>query len=404
MAWPDALVLLLERSDSRASQALRWGLHGLRASWQAVLEEVPQDPGCGDLRMLLAELEALLGPGHLSTSPVLPPDTAGDGAPAGPAVADAHLPRLLSLARAVAGDRRFQAELKQSPISDASDDDIWNGVQRLLLRVPLHLADEWRQRSQELADGAGGRLDEWAAVALPLPWDEAIYPGVTGEVRAAGLRSAPTAPLDPRVAAPADESLQVLARVTSTCLWFVDHDPHLSHCLKSVFRFGVAPRTGEQRERYVAELLRLWERVRTASSLALRVGVSGAGEEAAREHADTPRQRLKEQMKALLDLDEALHSLVYQPPAAAESWWARLLGQAREALFRSRDRAVQAGCAVHLQALGGTFADINRLAPDSLQVDFGVPGEVSACLRVWARIDGEELKGRVLYRSPQEEA
>ena len=46
----------------------------------------------------------------------------------------------------------------------------------------------------------------------------------------------------------------------------------------------------------------------------------------------------------------------------------------------------------------------SRLAPDSLQVDFGVPGEVAACLRVWARIDGEEIKGRVLYRPPREEA
>jgi hypothetical protein len=115
-------------------------------------------------------------------------------------------------------------------------------------------------------------------------------------------------------------------------------------------------------------------------------------------------QHHKEHLKALLDLDEALHSLVYQPPAAPDSWWARLLGQAREALFLARDRAVQAGIAVHLQSLGGNFADINRLAPDSLQVDCGVPGEVSACLRVWARIDDEELKGRVLYRSSEEQS
>jgi hypothetical protein len=33
----------------------------------------------------------------------------------------------------------------------------------------------------------------------------------------------------------------------------------------------------------------------------------------------------------------------------------------------------------------------------------GVPGEVSACLRIWAPIEGEEFKGRVLYRSPEEE-
>ena len=50
----------------------------------------------------------------------------------------------------------------------------------------------------------------------------------------------------------------------------------------------------------------------------------------------------------------------------------------------------------------GDAADISQLAPDSLQVDFGVPGEVSLCVRIWARVDGEELKGRVLYRSPQD--
>jgi hypothetical protein len=81
-----------------------------------------------------------------------------------------------------------------------------------------------------------------------------------------------------------------------------------------------------------------------------------------------------------------------------------LQNQSRDALFQARDRAVQAGCAVHLQLLGGSFAAINRLAPDSLQVDFGEPGEVSACLRAWARIDGEQSSGRVLYRSPQEDA
>jgi hypothetical protein len=81
-----------------------------------------------------------------------------------------------------------------------------------------------------------------------------------------------------------------------------------------------------------------------------------------------------------------------------------LQAQAREALFQARDRAAAAGSHVHLQLLGGNFADINQLAPDSLEVDYGVPGEVTTCLRVWARIDGEELKGRVLYRPPREEA
>jgi hypothetical protein len=288
----------------------------------------------------------------------------------------------LPLSRAIAKDGRFRAELKSAPISEAGDDQIWNGVQRLLLRMPPPLAEEWRHRSQEFADQAGGRLDEWAALTLPLPWDEALYPGVTGEIRAAGLRVASAAPLDPRLGEPGGDDLHVLASITSTLLWFVDHDPQLYHCLKSVFHFGMVPLTGEQRDRYVAEVVRRWERVRTACSQS---------------------QMVKEYLKALLDLDEALHSVVYQPAAAADSWWARLQDQARQVLFQARDRAIQAGGAVHLQTLGGNFADVNRLAPDSLQVDFGVPGEVSVCLRIWARIEGEELKGRVLYCSPEEE-
>src|SRR5262249_4482471 len=150
------------------------------------------------------------------------------------------------------------------------------------------------------------------------------------------------------------------------------------HCLKSVFRFGVTPLGGEQRPRYVAELLRLWERVRAGTL------------------ANASRQELKEILKARLDLDEAVHSLVYLPCAAADSWWGRLQGQARRVLLQGREWAARAGCTAHLQVLGGSFADISRLAPDSLQVDCGEPGEVSACLRVWARIDGEEIKGRVL--------
>src|SRR5262249_26437579 len=118
--------------------------------------------------------------------------------------------------------------------------------------------------------------------------------------------------------------------------------------------------------------------------------------------AAASRQGLKDRVKKRLDLDEAIHSLVYQPPAAPDSWWDRLQSQARAALFQERDRAVAAGCPVQLQLLGRGFAGISRLATARVQVDSGVPGEVSACLRVWARVDGEELKGRVLYRSPQE--
>jgi hypothetical protein len=373
MPWPEPLAALLRRPDSRAAQALRWGLHGLRAALQAALPDVGADAGGDDLRAVLAELVALLDQDQ-AAAPTLPasgpaarlPDAGGDGL------------RLPGLARAVAEDQRFQSELRRRPVRTGDDDEIWNDVQRLMLRVPAATAEAWRRRCLDFAAEAGARPDGPATAALPLAADEVLYPGLAGAVRAAGLRSSPAARLDPRVAAPGDAGLRPLAGVVSACLWFVENDPHLFHCLKGVFRFGLTPLTGEQRERYISELLRIWERVRAG----------GPG--------------VKDRVKARLDLDEAIHSLVYQPPAAPGSWWGRLQAQARATLFAARDQATQAGCPVHLQALGGSFAEINRLAPDSLQVDFGPPGDVCACLRVWARVDGEELKGRVLYRSPED--
>jgi hypothetical protein len=276
--------------------------------------------------------------------------------------------------------------LGKHSLRDTTDDEIWNDVQRLLLRVPAALAEEWRQRCATFAEKAGARLDEERVTILSLGRDEVIYPGLSGAVEAPGLRSAVSAAPDPRVPLPADSDLRFLGGVVSAWLWFSEHDPVLHHCLASVFRFGLAPLNGEQRQRYQAELLRLWARVRAVPE------------------GTTFRQRLKEGMKSRLDLDEGLHSLVYQPLADPGSWWGKLLGEARATLFRERDRVVQAGCPVHLQSLSGTFADVNRLTRDSLEVDFGVPGEVALCLRPWARLDGEELKGRVLYRPPREEA
>jgi hypothetical protein len=376
MSWPEPIGSLLARPETRAGQALRWGLHGLRAALQAALDEVPPDPGGEDLRALLAELGTLLAQSQAPAGQVLPVDAPAERLPGD----GAEQPRLLPLAQAVAADSRLLQEGRRGPGSADSDDEIWNDVQRLLLRVPPPLAEEWRRRCLQLAEEAGGRPDEASGTALPLTPDEVIYPGLTGAVRAAGLRSSAAARLDPRLPAPEDSDLRELAGIASACLWFIEHDPHLCHCLRNVFRFGLAPLAGEQRERYVAELLRRWERVRT--------GAGGQG--------------FRESLRARLDLDEALHSLVHQPPAAAGSWWGRLQRRARATLFAARDQAARSGFPVHLQELGGSFAEINRLAPDSLQVDFGVPGEVCACLRVWARVDGEELKGRVLYRSPQE--
>jgi len=386
MTWPDSISTLLALGPSPASQALRWGLHGLRAALLAAREEAPEAAGANNLRDLLADLDMLLSAGARSSAradPVLPTDASADRLST--QTGNSADPRLLPLVRALAEDSRLRADLS----AGSSDDETWNDIQRLLLRLPAALAGEWQQRCLEHIQKIGAQADESRTAALPLLHDELIYPGLTGAIVAQGLRSDAGAVLDPRVKPPAESGLRFLAGVVSTCLWFTGHDPLLCHCLKDVFRFGITPLADGQRERYVSELLRRWERV-----IAGRAEPSGGGS----------RPWFKERLRELLDLDEAIHSLVYQPLAAPDSWWGRLLSEARDTLLQARDPAAAAGCPVHLQVLGGSFGDINRLAPDSLQVDFGIPGEVAVCLRVWARLDGEEIKGRVLYRSPQEES
>jgi hypothetical protein len=387
MSWPEPLSTLLAIKPSPASQALRWGLHGLRATLRAALDEAPASPGVEALHRLLAEIDTLLEGSPPAADPVLPADGATDQPP----LEEKDFPtasRWLPVARAMAADPTLRAYLVAAPLRGGSDDDLWSEVHRLLLHVPVEVARKWHSEWEARARELGARTNRSQCAQVPLPRDEELYSGLDGGVQATGLRTSATAPLDSRVKAPSDGGLRFLAGVVSTWLWFIEHDPRLCHCLKSVFRFGITPLDDAQRERYQTELLRLWERV-----------AAGPGEP----QGAAARQLCRDRLKAHLDLDEAIHSLLYPLPIAPDSWWGQVQGQAREALFAARDRAVAAGCPAHLQVLGGSFAEINRLAPDSLQVDFGVPGEVAACLRVWARIDGEEIKGRVLYRSPREE-
>jgi hypothetical protein len=372
MPWPACLQTLLARPNSPAACALRWGLFGLRASLRAAVEEFPNDPAGEELRGVLGEIDGLLSGAGSGEAPTELLPGAGSGASA---------LRLSPLARSVAADARLAEALQRSPLREGSEEEIWSDIQRLLLRVPQNVCVEWRRRCLEFAGKIGAQPIEASSLLLSLGWDELIYPGLSAAIEVPELRSLAASLPDPRVGSAPDEELAPLAATVAACVYFAENDPALHHCLAGVFRFGLAALLGEQRDRYVAELLRRWQRVRTA-----------------------PRSGWKERLKDRLDLDEALHSLVHQPPADPGSWWGRLVGAARDTLFQQRDQAAAAGCQVHLQLLSGNFADVNRLAPDSLEVDFGVPGEVAVCLRVWARIDGDELKGRVLYRPPREEA
>jgi hypothetical protein len=208
-----------------------------------------------------------------------------------------------------------------------------------------------------------------------------VYLGLKGAVKAPGLRLSATAALPEALgAAPADEALRPLACAAALALNFLDRDPMLHHALRSVQAFGVNPLTNaDQCRRYRGELVRRFRRL-----------VDGAPLGPA------------ELLRAAIDLDEAVHSLVYAPPVDREqSWWGRAQQAARKALDAVVERTRQAGVSVQVMALWGPYAEVNSRSNHNLELDGGAvpPGEVSACLRVYARIAGEVSPGRVLYRS-----
>ncbi len=83
------------------------------------------------------------------------------------------------------------------------------------------------------------------------------------------------------------------------------------------------------------------------------------------------------------------------------SEWEKMQKRARNLLFEYTKKARETGSQISLRNLNGTYAEICRYSK-GYKNDFGldiggIKGEVIACLRVYAKIDQQEILGRVLY-------
>jgi hypothetical protein len=379
--------------QSELARLLRFSLHGLIASLNAALvnANASTDPGIPACQELLNELTALLkSPADPQTTeppstPDLPqtgetifepvlPDDSSHSAPI-PAL------RLGSLQAAILSDPDLQSylgQLQPSDLKDHTDAKLWNEIQHLLLRVPTAMADAWRARISELLQTMDITEDktDTTLIKIPASRDNVIYPGLTGSVQASGLGWSTCEPFNKELQVNAsDEDLYLLAGIVSTCIQFIETDTSLHHALKSIDRFGIRSLNAEsERSKYIAVLIDRFKRVQTL------------------ETSSDNELRLR----ARLDLDEAIHSLVYLPPVARDSsWWSKLQQEARRTLSsKSSDYNAK------IRPLWGLYADICHFSKDDLELDLGgIPGEVSACLRVYAKINEKIFPGRVLFRS-----
>lgn len=288
--------------------------------------------------------------------------------------------KLKGLAEALLTDKELSNYIGQYQFQSSHDANLWNEMQRLLLRVPEKLAHAWREYMLVEVSKLGIRENRQSLLLLPFTRYEYLYPGLIGKVRAAGLCLSDKADFDPRLMVKKQgEELDFLAGVVSTYLKFIELDSSLHHALKSVERFGIKSMSIElEKSKYIAALIDRFRRVQTT--------------------AYNPDPLIN--LRARLDLDEAIHSLVYLPPCDRYSWWGKLQQEARRTLDPVVERVRHAGYQVQIRPLWGTYADIFNWSKDDLPLDFGgIPGEVSACLRVYAKINDEILTGRVIFRS-----
>lgn len=385
--------LLAAGDDSELARVTRAGLIGLQAMLADGVARCPADPGLAAAADLLGELDELLGKRAAGTRPAAAAErVTASAAPTPPVPADRRTdPGLGDLVAAFAADpavTRAIDEPSLAALSAVSDPAAaWLGFHFCLLRLAASTAASWRSKGAPLAAEHG--QTDWQL--LPGDGDTVLVPpylkDLAGDAApAAGYRTSPSAPLDADVAAAvglgspgadSDPDAVTIARLSTLVLRLTELDDNLVLCLQAVLFKGSRRLDDELRKRYRAALLgRLREWTRTPARSAAR-------------------------LEALLEVDEALNSLTHRPPPATTSWWAQLRQQSRDVVSQSADALRKAGTDAEVLPLSLKYRDIKDLTDHN---DVGVssggqPGDVLACLRLWARIEGRTLPGRVMYRA-----
>ncbi|GAA1036524.1 hypothetical protein GCM10009557_47470 [Virgisporangium ochraceum] len=332
-------------------------LTGAVAALSAALDKAdPHDPARDAVSRVHADLLALRG--CTSTGP----DATGS---AGAVSARTHA-GLVALAAAMAADRDAASWLP-SDVDGDPPEVRWRRAWTALLRLPAEVAT---RLCPATVDGDVG----WSTVAGPVA---TVVVAPDPDLGVDGLHVAPDGIVDPRLTAAVEGAVDNPRHGTVTALANVALalgavDPDLCHALESLRARGFHPMTDDAvRRAYGDELLR---RVR-----AWALAAPGTVAEAL----------------ALHEVDEAFCSLVHLPPAAPDSWWGVVQGLSRDCLRQ----------AVH--AAGGQIRTLDQDYPTARRYTGGADlshhsgrsraGTVLTTLRVWLRVPGDEVPGRVVF-------
>lgn len=283
-------------------------------------------------------------------------------------------------------DKEVKSYVGKLEWSGNADEELWNDIQRCLLRMPRAVSMKWEAELEALLPKYGSRCDHSGSVLLYGSSNKSIYPGLSGKLRARGLGLSPDVqpPIDYQSAKDVRlrPALSVLAESAGICLHFVRADRNIANCLESLNRYKpIIPQNDEEKERY-------------SNSLLLRFKEVVEGNE-------NPAQAFMQTVK----LAEAIFSLVYMPPADRDnSWWGNLHYETFLALQNVAREYQADGLDIKLQWLAGKYEDIyHRTGKTDLFIDSDHKNKrVVACLRPFILITSPEgpleTLGRVIYR------
>jgi hypothetical protein len=383
----DHLRKLCAHPESELGRVARIQVEGLRATLQALLDVHPGDPGAAACEGALAELAELAAPP--GPQPAIMPGPQGRPDAAGSERAEHQLAVLAADLAASTEARDYLGSA--APSSDATTAALWRWYHLVLLRMPIARAGEWRLRAAELDIARHDKASceaadpDWQDLPLLPHQEEAVLlppltaAGVTGvRLSKAGTPAdwaAKAAGLDrlERIAHPLTEQAAVMGTWISR---LAEVDDQLNHAVESLAVRDLRPlRSPRERQSYIDELARRLARAADQSA------ASG------------------DQLRAAVALDEALRSVIHMPPAADKSWWA-MIGRTSERLVLALYQRLRSqGNDVSVEVPGVMYSDARRQTSNDIALGVGGEvGQVLAGLRLWARIEGKEYRGRVVYR------